>query len=162
MGEANNRNTQQLDRYSGGRWSEMMERVRRIQEEYEQGGLSEAAKHHKIDELYDARGSLKTAKDLIPLIKAEHQRGVEWGLERLLVSVQRLVDLPYVEPGERQVIERRVTNIIGRIDLGELDTAEAEVRDIEAHVEQLQRASLEAEFASLLSGIGEMYQPMVQ
>lgn len=162
MGNANNRNAQQLDRYSGGKWSELMERVRRIQEEYEQGGLSEAAKHHKVDELYEARGSMKAAKDLIRLIKAEHQKGVEWGLERLLVAVRRLEDLPYVEPGERQDIERRITGIISLIDCGELDKAESEVRDIESNVEQLQRVSLEAEFASLLSGIGEMYQPMVQ
>jgi hypothetical protein len=98
---------------------------------------------------------------LIPVAIAEHKRGIEWGLERLLVLVQRQEDLPHIETGERQAIEQRITSIIAAIDRGELDEAESGVRDVEAHVERLRTASLEAEFASLMSGIGEMYQPTI-
>ena len=159
---SNDSNTRQWDRYSGGRWSELQGEAKNTQGEYERGGHSEAMKHRLVDKLREIKGGVEMAKVLIPQIMAEHQRGVEWGLERLLVSVQRLEDLPYIEPGDRQAIEQRVTGIIGMIDRRELDRAESEVRDIEVYVERLQRASLEAEFASLLSGIGEMYQPMVQ
>jgi hypothetical protein len=114
-----------------------------------------------VDSLREIRGGVDAAGQLIPLAIAEHKRGIEWGLERLLVSVQRLEDLPYIETGERQAIEQRITGIITAIDSDELDAAESGVRDIEAHVERLQTASLEAEFASLMSGIGALYQPMM-
>jgi tetrahydromethanopterin S-methyltransferase subunit A len=93
---------------------------------------------------------------------AEHKKAVEWGLERLLVSARRLEALPYVEQAERQGIEQRIQRIIGLVDQGDLDAAETQVRDIENRVEQIQKASLETEFAALLSGIGEMYQTTVQ
>jgi hypothetical protein len=157
-----NTNTQQWDRYLNGHWSELQRRARSIREEYDRGGHSEATKHRLVDSLREIRGGVETASRLIPEVLAEHKRGIEWGLERLLVSVQRLEDLPYVETHERQAIQQQVTGIIGMIDRDDLDAAESGVRDIEAHVERLQIASLETEFASLMSGIGAMYQPMVQ
>jgi hypothetical protein len=72
--------------------------------------------------------------------------------------LSRIEALPYVEVSERQGIEQRIQGIIGLVDSGELDAAEAAVRAVESRVEQMQRASAETEFAALLSGIGEMYQ----
>lgn len=158
-----NNTTQQWDRYSSGHWSELQRQARSIQEDYDAGGHSEAAKHRLVDRLREIRGGVETAGHLIPVVIAEHKRGIEWALERVLVSVQRLEDLPFVETSERQAIAQRINNIISLVDRDELDAAEAGVREIEANIERLQTASLEAEFASLLSGIGEMYQPtMVQ
>lgn len=158
----NNRNTQQWDRYSNRHWSELQHRAASIQKEYEHGGHNEATKHRLVDMLREIYGGVDTAIQLIPLVIAEHKRGIEWGLERLLVSVQRLEDLPYVDARERQAIEQRVNSVIAAIDRSELDAAEAGVREVEAYIERLQRVSLETEFASLMSGIGAMYQPMVQ
>jgi len=103
------------------------------------------------------RGAINKAKEIM----AEHKKAVEWGLERLLVTVRRLEALPYVEPPERQSIEQRIHHIIGLVDGGEIDAAEAAIRAVESWVEQLQMTSAETEFAALLSGIGEMYQPIV-
>ena len=150
------------DRYSGGVWSRLQERTRTTQAEYERGGHSETALHRLADELREVFGGVKVASALIPQIMAEHKKAVEWGLERLLVSARRLEALPYVEAAERQGIEQRIQGIIALVDRGELDAAEAQVREIENRVEQLQRSSLETEFAALLSGIGEMYQTTVQ
>ena len=161
MENANDKGTQKWDRYSDGKWSELRRRAEEARAEYERSGHGEAAKHRLVDALRELSGGVKAASDLIPKIMAEHRRGVEWGLERLLVSARRLEDLPHVESGERQAVEQRVRGVITLIDLGELDGAEAAVRDIEAHVECLQQASLEAEFNALLAGIGEMYQPAV-
>ena len=58
---------------------------------------------------------------------------------------------------ERHGIEQRIQRVIGLVDQGDLDAAETQVRDIENRVELTQKASLETEFAALLSGIGEMY-----
>lgn len=158
-----NKNTQRWDRYSNGHWSELQRQASSIQEDYERGGHSEAVRHRLVDRLREIRGGVETAGHLIPVVIAEHKRGIERGLERLLVSVQRLEDLPFVETSERQVIEQRISSIISLVDHDELDAAETGVREIETHIERLQTASLEAEFTSLMSGIGEMYQPkMVQ
>jgi hypothetical protein len=156
MQKANNNG--KWDRYSGGGWSRLQERARAIQQEYNGGGQSETALHRLADQLREVFGGVKVANELIPQIMAEHKKAVEWGLERLLVSVRRLEALPYVEAMERQGIEQRIQRIIGLVDEGELDAAESQVRDIENRVEQIQKASLETEFAALLNGIGEMYQ----
>jgi hypothetical protein len=157
----NGNNNGKWDRYSGGAWSRLQETTRTIQAEYDRGGNSETALHRLADQLREVFGGVKVAKELIPQIMAEHKKAVEWGLERLLVSVRRLEALPYVEISERRSIEQRIHHIIGLVDGGELDAAEAEVRAVESRVEQLQRASAETEFAALMSGIGEMYQPTV-
>jgi hypothetical protein len=154
-----NQNTQRWDRYSDGRWSELLREAREIQQEYARGGLSEAELHRKADRLRELRGGAVAAAALIPKVIAEHRRGGEWGLERLLVSARKLEDLPYVGPEERGAVDQRIAGVIGRIDAAELEAAEQQVRELEAHVERLQRASLEAEFNALLAGIGEMYQP---
>lgn len=154
-------NNGRWDRYSGGAWSRLQETTRTIQTEYDRGGHSETALHRLADQLREVFGGVKVAKELIPQIMAEHKKAVEWGLERLLVAARRLEGLPYVEVSERRSIDQRIQRIIGFVDCGELDAAEAEVRAVESWVEQLQRASAETEFTALLSGIGEMYQPMV-
>ena len=146
------------DRYSGGVWSGLQDRARTIQAEYDRGGHTETALHRLADQLREVFGGVKVAQDLVPQIMAEHKKAVEWGLERLLVAARRLEALPYVEVSERQGIEQRIQGIIGLVDGGELDAAEAAVRAVESRVEQMQMASAETEFAALLSGIGEMYQ----
>jgi len=150
------------DRYSGGAWSRLQEKSRAVQQEYNGGGASETTVHRMADQLREVFGGVKMANELIPHIIAEHRKAVEWGLERLLVSARRLEALPYVEPVERQGIDQCIQRIIALVDEGELDAAETEVRDIENRVEQIQKASLETEFATLLNGIGEMYQTKVQ
>jgi hypothetical protein len=158
----NTNNNGKWDRYSGGAWSRLQEKTRAIQQEYDRGGQSETALHRLADQLREVLGGVKVASELIPQVMAEHKKAVEWGLERLLVSARRLEALPYVEQAERQGIEQRIQRIIGLVDQGDLDAAETQVRDIENRVEQIQKASLETEFAALLSGIGEMYQTTVQ
>ena len=158
----NSKNNGKWDRYSGGAWSRLQETARTIQAEYDRGGHSETALHRLADQLREVFGGVKVAKELIPQIMAEHKKAVEWGLERLLVAVRRLEALPYVEASERQGIDQQIHGIIGFVDSGELDAAEAAVRAVESRVELMQRASAEIEFAALLSGIGEMYQATVQ
>src|SRR5262245_29259367 len=114
-------NAEQRNRYSGGLLADLQRRSKETQEEYERGGHSEKMRQRLIDQLREISGGVKVAGDLIPRIIAEHKRGVEWGLERLLVSVRRLEDLPHVEPAERQAIEQRIAGIISLIDLGKLD-----------------------------------------
>ena len=162
MHDASNKDNGNWDRYSGGVWSRLQERTRAIQAEHDDGGHSETALQRLADQLHEVFGGVKVATELIPQIMAEHKKAMEWGLERLLVSVRQLEALPYVEPSERQGIEQRIQGIIRLVDSGELDTAEAQVREVESRVEQMQRASLETEFAALMSGIGEMYQTTVQ
>ena len=158
MSNANGMNAQKMNRYSEGIWSELQRATEEIQQAHAGGGLSESQKHRLADRLRELLGGAKVASRLIPLAAAQHKRSVEWGLERLLVSARLLDDLPYVEPGEREAIEQRIGNIITMVDLGELDAAETRVREVEARVEQLRRAGLEAEFSSLLAGIGDIYQ----
>ena len=154
----NGNNNSRWDRYSGGVWNQLQERAKTIQAEFDRGGHSEAGMHRLADQLREIFGGVKVAKDLIPQVIAEHKKAVEWGMERLLVAARRLEALPYVETFERQGIDQRIQHIIGLVDGGELDAAEAAVRAVESRVEQLQMASAETEFAALLSGIGEMYQ----
>ena len=158
MSNANGVNAQKMDRYSGGCWTELQRAADEIQQAHERGGLSENQKHRLADRLREVLGGAKVAGRLISIAMQEHRRSVEWGLERLLVSARQLEDLPYVEAVEREMIEQRIGNIITMVDLGEMDAAEARVREVEARVEQLRRASLEAEFTSLLASIGEVYQ----
>ena len=154
----NSMNRQQLDRYSEGRWSEVQRKVEEIRQAHAQGGVSEAELHRLADQLRELLGGASMATKLIPLIMAEHRKSVEWGLERLLVSARQLEDLPYVEPVERGAVEQRIGSIIRKVDRGELDAAEALVRDVELRVEQLRVANLETEFDKLLGSIGEIYQ----
>lgn len=161
MSGNNDKDKGKWDRYSGGAWFRLQETTRTIQAEYDRGGHSEPGLHRLADQLREVFGGVKVARELIPQIMAEHKKAVEWGLERLLVTVRRLETLPYVEQPERRAIEQRIHHIIGLVDGGELDAAEAAIRAVESRVEELQMTSAETEFAALLSGIGEMYQPMV-
>jgi hypothetical protein len=158
----NNANKPNWDRYSNGHWSELHREARLIKEEYERGGHSEATKHRLVDSAREIQGGVRTASVLIPVAMAEHKRGIEWGLERLLVSMQQLENAPHIDPGEHQALKERIASVIGMIDRDDLDAAENGVRDIEVEIERLQTASLETEFASLMTSIGAMYQPTVQ
>ena len=158
MQNGNNGNNSRWNRYSGGMWSQLQDTVTTIQAEYDGGVRTETALHRLADQLREVFGGVKVAKQLVPQIMAEHKKAVEWGLERLLVAARRLEALPYLDPGERQLIDQRIHSIINLVDSGELDTAEAAVRAVESRVEHLQMSSAETEFAALLSGIGEMYQ----
>jgi hypothetical protein len=155
-------NTVTLDRYSNGEWSKLLEQVREIRDEYARGSHSETAKHRFADDLRQLTGGLKAAERLIPLIRDEHRRGVEWALERLLVACKALETLPYVETTDRESVDSRVKGIILKIDAGDLDGAESEVRALERRVTELQMQSLDTEVATLLSGIGSFYSETVQ
>jgi len=155
-------NTVTFDRYSNGEWSKLLEQVREIRDEYARRGHSETAKHRFADDLRQLTGGLKTAERLIPFIRDEHRRGVEWALERLLVACKALETLPYVETTDRESVDCRVKGIILKIDTGDLDGAESEVRTLEHRVTELQMLSLDTEVATLLSGIGSLYSGSIQ
>ena len=156
----NNHNTTSSDRYSGGTWSKLQQEVQAIREAYARGGHSEADKHRFADRLRELFGGVKSAETLIPLIRDEHRRSVEWALERLLVASAALETAPYVETGDRQAVSQRVTAILQKIDSGALDDAETEIRDLERRVSQLQMQGLDLEVETLLSGIGAAFTPV--
>jgi hypothetical protein len=162
MSNNNNVNTASFDRYSGGAWSKLLQQAQAIREEYERGGHSEADKHRFADRLREIFGGFQAAEVLIPRIRNEHRRGVEWALERLLVAYATLETMPYVEATERDSVQLRINGVIQRIDQGDLDDAESEVRALERRLSELQMQSLDTEVASLLSGIGTAYAATLQ
>lgn len=155
-----NSNTATWDRYSGGAWSKLQQEALEIRETYARGGHSEADKHRFADRLRELYGGVKTAETLVPLIRDEHRRSVEWALERLLVASAALETAPYVEAADRQAVSQRVTAILQKIDGGKLDEAETEIRELEGRVAQLQMHGLDLEVETLLSGIGAAYTPV--
>lgn len=155
-----NHNPATSDRYSGGTWGKLQEEARAIREAYGRGGHSEADKHRFADRLREIFGGVKTAETLIPLIRDEHRRSVEWALERLLVASAALETAPYVEGADRQAVSQRVTAILQKIDAGAFDDAETEIRDLERRVSQLQMQGLDFEVETLLSGIGAAFTPV--
>lgn len=153
----NNTATWNWDRYSGGAWSKLQQEALAIREEYARGGHSEADKHRFADRLRELFGGVKTAETLVPLICDEHLRSIEWALERLLVASAALETAPYVEPVDRQAVSQRVMAVLQKIDVGKLDDAETEIRELDRRVAQLQMQGLDVEVETLLSGIGAAY-----
>jgi predicted outer membrane protein len=160
MTDNTNNNTAKWDRYSGGTWSKQQQETLAIREEYARGGHSQADKHRFADRLRELFGGVQTAQTLIPMIVNEHRRSVEWALERVLVASAALETAPYVEAADRAAVSQRVKAVLQKIDAGDFDEAEREIRELERRVAEVQMQGLDLEVETLLSGIGAAYAPV--
>jgi glutathione S-transferase len=145
------------NRYSGGLWTELQTDAADVKSAYERGGLAPDEVHRLSDRLREIAGAAQATGRLVPRIEAEHRRAIEWAVDRVAIAVRRASRQPWIEEDQRNALDVRLRAVVQRIDAGELDTGEVELRELEAFVEEMESRGAAAEFDALFAGLDQLY-----
>jgi hypothetical protein len=154
-----NDQARRVDRYAGDLLMRHQAASAAIKERRAKGSLSTQQINELSDQLREITGSVRTVFELTPRIEGEHRRSVQWALERLAAAARHVMNLPYVEAHERQAVDARLRALVGRLETGELDQAEAEARELDQFLEELATTGAAAEFDALMSTVDALYTP---
>jgi hypothetical protein len=95
---------------------------------------------------------------LVPMMQAAHRSSVQWALERVLSATVTLGGMAGVAQQKKEAMQDRIDGVLRKLDAGEIDAAEHEVRALDTEAAAIRMEALDRRVEDLLAGIGVAYE----
>jgi hypothetical protein len=141
--------SQELMRYGGKVWEELQLELNQIKERAA-GRLNRRERHRTADQLLMMYGAMKATHRMAEIVKAEQKRSVECALKSALSAALVLGSATTVDSNQRDVLPRRINNVLPLIDAQRLDEAENVLRAIETEMDELRMKLIDQRVGDLL------------